>query len=152
MTTFIWPLLNSAAHSSAGTSFSRGFETDSKGHVARMKKPKKGPRTVTRKSPKRPPKPEAQATRLTPKPKGARASKSQPMLPFLVQERHGASIEARGHKSNVSAWGRVRISLPLTVIKSYNFGALMKTTTTSQPAWLSPNLTPLNVAVIIRSF
>ena len=82
MTTFIWPPLNSAAHSSAGTSFSRGFETDSKGHGARMKKPKKGPRTVTRKSSGRPPKPEAQATRLTPKPKGARARKPQPMLPF----------------------------------------------------------------------
>ncbi len=36
--------------------------------------------------------------------------------------------------------------------QDYTFGALMKTATTTQPVWLSPNLTPLNVAVIMRLF
>jgi hypothetical protein len=49
---------------------------------ARMKKPRKGPWTVTQKPPKRRPQPAAPATLLSPKPKGARGRRPQPLLPF----------------------------------------------------------------------
>jgi hypothetical protein len=49
---------------------------------ARMKKPRKGPWTVTQKPPKRRSQPVAPATQLSPKPKGARGRRPQPLLPF----------------------------------------------------------------------
>jgi len=53
-----------------------------KERVARLKKPRKGPWTVTQKPRKQRQQPAAPATHLSPKPKGARGRRPQPLLPF----------------------------------------------------------------------
>lgn len=58
-------------------------QAHTKERVARMKKPRKGPWTATQKTRKRRTKPEAPATRLTPKPKGAQGRGGQQRLPFM---------------------------------------------------------------------